>query len=623
VPDRARVGTFNPSMSLRTRVPRHDWTLIGVVALTAVAFALRLRGLHEGLFHDELITYAELHGRSFTGMLDAVANGASPGAPVENTPPLHFTLAWLTAQLGDPTATIRLPSIVLGAATVPVVYAFGRRTVGSGAALVGAGFIALSPFAVFYGIDARAYGPLMFFAALSALVLLEAVDRRRPAWWVAYGASVAAVIYTHYTGAVVLATEVGWVLWTRRELWRPLALAYAGALVVYLPWLPHVHSNPAAYDQLAGVVGVHDWDAFLQWVAGSPERLPSELPGTLALVLLGAGTAIGVAGAIAARAAPWRRPGVALVLLLAATTPVVLLLNGLVGDDLFVYPRNMSAALPFVGLAVGWLVTRPPAPIAAVAVALVVVALVIGAAKTLEDRFHRPDSPGVARAIDRELGPGESVVYYGPGFDPFVIGDVLRLYYDEPHPARGANVTPGSLKGALERVRNGRHAVPVVMFQHKLPPPVVPGRDELERRSFAGNQTFILVTYAPLSAERYRGLTLTPGAVQGAVDLAKQDQGLLSLSGWALRRDLRPADHVLAYVGNRLVAAGLPNRLRPDVAKAQHLSDDEVGFLIQLPATLDKAERSRLQLIGTDGRKASVLIRYCSPEVRFLLGCRK
>ena len=66
-------------------------------------------------------------------MLDAVANGASRAHRCENTPPLHFTLAWLTSQFGDPAATIRLPSIVFGAATVPVVYAFGRRTVGRSA----------------------------------------------------------------------------------------------------------------------------------------------------------------------------------------------------------------------------------------------------------------------------------------------------------------------------------------------------------------------------------------------------------------------------------------------------------------------------------------------------------
>jgi hypothetical protein len=454
-------------------------------------------------------------------------------------------------------------------------------------------------------------------------MLLEAVDRRRPAWWVAYGASVAAVIYTHYVGALVLATEVAWVLWTRRELWRPLALAYAGALIVYLPWLPHVHSSPAAYDQLAGVVGVHDWEAFLQWIAGSPERLPSELPGTLALVLLGVGAAIGLAGAIATRAAPWRPPGVALVLLLATTTPIVLLLNGLVGDDLFVYPRNMSAALPFVGLAVGWLVTRPPAPLAAIAVALVAVAIGIGAAKTLEDRFHRPNSPAVARALDEQLGPGEKVVYYGPGFDPFVIGDVLRIYYDEHHPASGADLSPGSFSGALERARNGQDAVPVVQFETGVSPPVARGWDELARRSYAGNQTLILATYAPLDAALYRGLSLSGGAKLGAVDSAKQEHGTLTVGGWALTRDLRPVDHVLAYVGKRLVAAGLPNRLRADIGKQHHLANTEVGFQLELPATLDKAERARLLVLGTDGREASVIARYCGADVRFLLGCRK
>lgn len=594
--------------------------ILCVAALTAGAFALRVRGLHEGLWHDELITFAELHGRSFTGMLDAVANGGSPGAPIENTPPLQFTLAWLASQLGDPTATIRLPSIVLGTATVPVAYAVGRRTVGTAAALVGAGFIALSPFAVFYGTDARAYGTLMFFSALSALVLLLALERDRRRWWVAYGLAVAAVMYTHYTGAIVLATEVGWVLWARRELWRPLLLACAGAVVLFIPWLPFVNSNPAAYDQLAALVGIHDGDAFLQWVAGSPDVLPRRLPGVPALVLLAVAAAIGLVGAVAARAAPWRSPRVLLVLLLALGTPLILIVTNAFGDDLLVYPRNMSAALPFVGVLLGWLVTRPPAPVAAVAVALAALAIGIGAAKTLEDRYQRPNSPAVAAAIDERLGAGGTVVYYGYGYDPFILGDLLRLYYAEPHRDRGAVLEEGSLRRALERAGAGGGKVPVVQFGHLAAAPPIAGWDQLARRSYAGSETIVLTSFAPIEPARYRGLEIAPGRVDGAVDSAVEEDGELQLSGWAVTRDSRPVDHVLAYAGSRLVAAGPLNKPRADVAANRHMSSDEVGFLLQLPA-LDRGERARVRVVGTDGGRGSELQRYCSEQVRDLLGC--
>jgi hypothetical protein len=595
--------------------------MLCVVALTVAGFGLRVRGLHEGLYHDELITYAELHGRSFGGMLDAVAHGASPGAPVENTPPLHFVLAWLASKLGDPTETIRLPSVVLGTATVPVVYALGRRTAGTAAALVAAGFIAFSPFAIFYGTDARAYGTLMFFAALSALVLLIALERDRPAWWVAYGLAVAAVVYTHYTGAIVIATEVGWALWTRRELWRRLVLACAGAAVLFLPWLPYVNSSPAAYKQLAALLGINDAKAALQWLAGSPDVLPSDLPGVPALVLLGAGAAVGLAGAIAVRAAPWRSPGLLLVLLLALGTPLVLLVNDVLGDDLIAYPRNMSAALPFAGVLLGWLVTRPPPAVAAVAIAAVTVGIGIGAAKTLENRYQRPDSPAVAAAVDARLGEGGKVVYYGHGFDAFILGDLLDLDYAQPHGSQGAvPEEEGSLRRALERAGRRERSIPVVQFAHLSEAPPLSDWELVARRDYPGTEAIVLSTFVPLDAARYRGLTVGRGVVEGALDGAAEADGGLQLSGWALTRDSRPVDHVLAYVGTRLVAAGIPNLERPELADSRDLSDAEVGFAIEAPA-MTAAERARVRVIGTDGRRASVLVRYCSDAVRDLLGC--
>ena len=52
---------------------------------------------------------------------------------------------------------LRVPSLVLSTATVPPVYAFGRATLGHSAGLVRAALIALSPFALYYAIEARPY----------------------------------------------------------------------------------------------------------------------------------------------------------------------------------------------------------------------------------------------------------------------------------------------------------------------------------------------------------------------------------------------------------------------------------------------------------------------------------
>ena len=97
-----------------------------------------------------------------------------------------------------------------------------------GAAVMAAGFYALSPFAVFYGIEARNYATLMFLTVLSALIVLKATlstDRR---WWAAYAVTATAILYTHYTGAFVLAAEGLWVLLYHPRRWRSLASRFSG-----------------------------------------------------------------------------------------------------------------------------------------------------------------------------------------------------------------------------------------------------------------------------------------------------------------------------------------------------------------------------------------------------------
>ena len=69
-------------MTASGQVVRFDWTLLALVALTAVAFGLRIRGFAEGLYGDELYTLGELRDRSLGGVLAALVNGTAPGTPL-------------------------------------------------------------------------------------------------------------------------------------------------------------------------------------------------------------------------------------------------------------------------------------------------------------------------------------------------------------------------------------------------------------------------------------------------------------------------------------------------------------------------------------------------------------
>jgi 4-amino-4-deoxy-L-arabinose transferase-like glycosyltransferase len=481
-----------------------DRSYLFVAGLTLCALVLRVRGMDEGLYRDEFYTLVWTEGQSPTGVVRALANGL-PGLPLENAPPLYFLLAWLSAKLGDATTWIRLPSVILGSATVPLVFLLGLRTVGRSAAIVAAGIVALSPFAIFYGVEARPYGTLMFLSVASALVLLTAVERDRPAWWAAYGLSLAAVLYTHYAGVFVVAAQGVWALWFHRERWRPVVAVYLGVMVAYAIWLPYLHSSPADFEALARQMGVTHWDALLTWITGIQEVSLDAMPGKLALVLLGAGVIVGLGARFRGGD---RSPG-ALVLMLAVAAPLGSLVYGLVSVDLFLFPRNLIASLPFAALALGWALTPPDRALAAAAVALAGAAFAIGAAKTLEARFHRPDFPAVASLIDRRAGEHDRVVYSGSAFTPFVLADALAPYYESRHPKVIASLLPSSSRRPDTRQASlsesfARHdGVPQQVFLIQLadaapgpPAPRVPGWEMRASDAFPG--------IASLTVDEYR-----------------------------------------------------------------------------------------------------------------------
>jgi mannosyltransferase len=205
--------------------------LLGVAALTLVGLVLRLAAIGQGLDGDEFFTYTQTVDRPLEDVL---------GADQENNPPLFYMLAWAAAKLGDPTVWIRLPSLVLGAASIPVVYALGVRSVGRAPGLVGAAVVALSPFAAFYGVEARGYAALVFFSALATLSLLTALDTGRRLWWALYALASAGVLYTHYLGVFVLLAQAAWSLWANRRQVRPLLWANGAVALATLPLLPSV-----------------------------------------------------------------------------------------------------------------------------------------------------------------------------------------------------------------------------------------------------------------------------------------------------------------------------------------------------------------------------------------------
>jgi mannosyltransferase len=384
--------------------------------VTLAAFAFRVAGIDQSLFGDELYTYAIATQDGLRGAYDVMQQ-------VENNPPLFYLLAWAMAKLGDPTLTIRIPSLVLSTATAPVIYLLGRRTLGGAAGLLGAAFFALSPFAIFYGSEARAYALLLFLVALSTLLLIVALESARRRWLVLYAICAGLMIYTHYTGFYVLGAQALWGLWAHRERAFELVVAYAAIALAYIPWVPSYLDQPP----FRGWLGAEPWtfeETFRSYVIafiGHTYTPLDAVPGRFAVTLLVATVAVAVGGAAVAflsRPPSERRvaPGVVLIGLLTLSTPLGLLVYSAFEPDAY-GPRNLNASLPGLCLLLGALFTaRTRLPRGALAGAALV-ACAIGTVAVLDSDRDRPPFKRAAEVIDAEDG-GQAAVLEYPLFGP-------------------------------------------------------------------------------------------------------------------------------------------------------------------------------------------------------------
>ena len=268
-------------------------------------------------------------------------------------PPLYYLLLHLWMPVfGDSELAVRLLSALIGAAVVPVVYLFGRHLVGPTAAVVAAGLVALVPAQIAVAQEARMYGLLSLTALLSWWALWAAAGGRRS--WMAYVLAVAAMLYTHYYGFFVVASQGLYLVWVRAPLttWKRWVASGFGVILLLIPWVPAL---------LGQVLSGRAWptfrpplqpllllDTLLSLVVGRPVFDPlgvEVLPAAVAWALAVAAAVVLAAGA---KALADRRGSLALVIS-ASVLPIMLAFGVSYARHVFA-PRYLSFALPGVAL---------------------------------------------------------------------------------------------------------------------------------------------------------------------------------------------------------------------------------------------------------------------------------
>ncbi len=411
-------------------------TPLVVFALVAVALVARVIGLNDGLWVDEVYSLV----RSFREPVGQILTEYWG----DNHHPLYAILAHASrAVFGEAPWTIRLPAMLFGVASVPLLLALGEELMDRREAILAALFLAVSYHHVWFSQNARGYSAIAFFTIATLFALHRGVATGRLSYFVVYGVLAALGAYTHLTMIfVVVGHALAMAIWLaasaphaqRAKLVRQSATAFGlGGLLTVALYAP----------MLNGVI-----DFFL--------HRPSQLKGvstpawaaveTVRVLLLGIGAGgvavaavVLVVGAIVALSGVvslWRSQR---LFALAFLAPILVTIVGAGGTRGTMYPRFFFFAIgPAILVIVrgafatsAWLASKLQrgslgAPIATTGLALAVglSAISLGA----NYRYPKQDFEGAMRYVLAERHEGDRVVTAGIPSNP------LNTLYLQPWP---------------------------------------------------------------------------------------------------------------------------------------------------------------------------------------------
>ncbi|MGK2933489.1 MAG: glycosyltransferase family 39 protein [Solirubrobacterales bacterium] len=387
--------------------------LLGLI--TVAGALIRIPGMGDTIFGDELSTYFMVMGRDFLTTLDYVKGEQ------EITPPLYFLVAWFPANLGDPTVMLRIPSYLAGVAIVPLVYVLGTWSVNRKVGLVSSALVAFSPFLIFFSSEARAYSFLTFLTLLSTLALLLALRKGQVRWWVAFAVLCAASMYTHYTALFVLVTQFVWAFVFFPKSRKALLLSAAGAAVSFLPWLPqYIADSDSIGSKTIEFLRPFSWDSFWydvrSWAFERTFVVGTPSTGNVYLFLY-LGVVAGVLGLAREIMLRYRtkeslRPSNELILIvsLALAAPVLAAVVSTFSVSVFL-PRNLATSWPGLAVSFAALVLASRTTwLKIVGVTGLIVFFGYLGLSTVDSDNRRPDYQAAADFVAEEWQPGDEIV---------------------------------------------------------------------------------------------------------------------------------------------------------------------------------------------------------------------
>lgn len=248
-----------------------------ILGLTTLALLLRLWGINQDLWLDEIATL--VHNMRLPP-LESLATFKSA-----NQHMLNSILGGLSIRLfGESAWAARLPALLFGVAIIPVFYILARAVCTRFEAIFATLFMTLSYHHVWFSQNARGYSAMIFFTVLSTLFLLRWLQQRnegstRALWWFSVCGALGMLSLLNY--AFVLAGQLlaaFVVMAGERHPSKFGQLLLSGVVVAGLSLLGYAQALPAMLDYFLGGGEQMGWTNPLEFISVFAQGFSQALP---------------------------------------------------------------------------------------------------------------------------------------------------------------------------------------------------------------------------------------------------------------------------------------------------------------------------------------------------------
>jgi 4-amino-4-deoxy-L-arabinose transferase-like glycosyltransferase len=173
---------------------------------------------------------------------------------------LYFALLRLWAQIGTSEFVLRSLSVLLGAATVCLIYAMGSTLLNRRVAVIATALFATSPCLIWYSQEARYVTLMLLTTLLTMYAFHRLIVHRRFGWWLAYGSAALLALFS-FLSTLLLPIVQGLYLLVSPSR-RPLVRKWLACQIVVFSLFAWWFVN-----------GTHFWQTFMEARGSSQQTL--------------------------------------------------------------------------------------------------------------------------------------------------------------------------------------------------------------------------------------------------------------------------------------------------------------------------------------------------------------